>query len=134
MAGHVIQTPLPKVQGSKFFLGPDLQGETLLVSSLTTDNYPTGGYVITAAACGLKMVQQAFVVGGNATAYPANTGWYAFTVFPETQLGLTASPGSGFTGYSQFLLKVYVASTGVEVASNSSSLVGCIWQVLVLGY
>jgi hypothetical protein len=131
MAGQVLQTPLPKVQGSKFLLGPDLQGETMLVASLTNDNYPTGGYVITTAMCGLKMIQQAIVTGGNATAYPANSGWYAFPVFPETQL---ATNSQGFTGYSQFLLKVYVASTGVEVASNSGSLVNCIWQVLVLGY
>jgi|SRR5208337_104879 len=131
MAGQVLQVPLPEVQGSSFLLGPDLQGKTKLIASLTTDNYPTGGYVITAAMCGLKMIQQAIVTGGNATAYPANSGWYAVAVFPESQL---ATNSQGFTGYSQFLLKVYVASTGVEVASNSGSLVGAIWQVLILGY
>jgi|SRR5208337_70761 len=124
-----LTTPYPKVQGSKFLLGPDLQGETVLIVPGSAD-YTTNGYVVTAIECGFKMIQQAIVTGGNATAYPANSGWYAFPVFPETQL---ATNSQGFTGYSQFLLKVYVASTGVELAGNGQ-LTGAVWQVLVLGY
>ena len=120
--------PYPEVQGSRFYLGPDQQGKTILVIPGSAD-YPTNGYPITAIELGFKLVQSAIVTGGNVTAYPASAGWYAVPVFAETQL---ATANQGFSGYSQFLLKVYVASTGVELA-GSGQLTGAIWQVLVLG-
>jgi len=113
-------------------LGSELQVESFLIVPGTSD-YTTLGYVITALYCGFKMVQGAVVTGGNATAYPSTAGWYAFPVFPESQL-LTS--GSGFSGYSQFLLKVYVAqgaSIGQE-AGSGANLTGNIWQVMVIGY
>lgn len=133
-----LQTPYPIVQGSRFLLGPDKQAETILIVPGTSD-YTTLGYVITAFYARLKMVQAAIVTGGNTTVYPntpASTGYYAVPVFPMTQLGTTASPGYGFTGYSQFLLKVYHAggaNIGVEVV-NGYNLTGASWQVLVIGY
>ena len=128
-----LQTPYPKVQGSRFLLGPDLQGETILIIPGTSD-YTTNGYVITAVEAGLKMIQQAIVTGGNATAYAAAAATWAIPVFPETQLNSAATlPGSGFTGYSQFLLKVIISSTGAEVG-NGGNLTGYVWQVMILGY
>jgi hypothetical protein len=126
-----LTTPYPKVQGSKFLLGPSMQGETILIVPAVAADYAAGGYVITALECGLSLIQQAIVTGGNATAYPASAGWYPEIVFPETQL-LTSS--EGFTGYSQFLFKVYVAATGVELApAPAVSLNGAVWQVTVIG-
>lgn len=128
-----LTTPYPRVQGSRFMFGAELQAETFLIVPGTSD-YTTLGYVITAAYCGFKLIQQAIVTGGNVTAYPNRTTvtWYAFPVFPESQL-LTS--GNGFTGYSQFLLKVYVGgggSIGTEV-SVGGNLTGNIWQVMVIG-
>lgn len=123
-----LTTPYPIVQGSRVTLGPNLQAITILVVPGTSD-YTTLGYVITALECGFSLVQQAIVTGGNATAYPAASGWYAFPVFPETQLYTNSQ---AFTGYSQFLLKVYVAATGVELG-NGGNLTGNIWQVMVIG-
>src|ERR1035441_437655 len=99
-----LPNPLPLVQGSRVLLGIDLQEETFLIVPGTSD-YVTNGYPITAAQCRLKSIQQAWVSGGNATAFPANSGWYAVTVFALTQMGAVAA-GAGFTGYSQFLFKV----------------------------
>jgi hypothetical protein len=113
-------------------LGQELICESFLIAPGTSD-YVTLGYPITAAYCGFKMIQGAVVTGGNATAYPSTAGWYAFPVFPENQL---ATSGQGFAGYSQFLLKVYVAqggSIGTE-AGNGANLTGNIWQVMVIGY
>jgi hypothetical protein len=124
-----LTSPLPSVQGSRFLLNVDLQGDTKLIVPGTSD-YVTGGYAITAAATGFSKVQQAWVTGGNSTAFPASGGWYAECVFPIAQL---TTSNAGFTGYSQFLFKVYVASTGVELASGGN-LTGAIWQVLILGY
>jgi hypothetical protein len=131
MANQLLQAPIPRVQGSKALLGPDIQWETMLIVPVTGDTYPANGYVITAVACGFKMIQGAIVTGGNATAFPASGGWYAQPIFPETQL---ATNSQGFTGYSQFLLKVYVASTGAEYSGVLNALVGNVWQVLVIGY
>ena len=127
-----LTTPYPRIQGSRFNLGSELVCETFLIAPGTSD-YTTLGYVITALYCGFKMIQGAVVTGGNATAYPATSGWYAFPVFPESQL-LTS--GSGYSGYSQFLLKVYVASGGSigTEASNGANLTGNVWQVKVIGY
>jgi hypothetical protein len=127
-----LPNPLPAVQGTRFTLGPDAGWmDTFLIVPGTSD-YVTGGYAITAIQCRLKYVTTAWVTGGNATAFPANTGWYAVTVFPIVQYGAVAT-GAGLTGYSQFLFKVYVASTGVEVGSGGS-LAGNVWQVTVTGY
>ena len=126
-----LANPLPGVQGSRYLLGVDLQVDTKLIVPGTSD-YVTGGYAVTAIACGFKLLQQAIVTGGNSTAFPANTGWYAVCVFPFVQIG-GVSTGAGVSGYSQFLFKVYVASTGVEVASGVS-LAGNIWQVMIFGY
>jgi len=121
--------PLPIVQGSRIVLGPDLQQESFLIIPGTSD-YVTNGYVISALQCRLKNLQSAWVSATNATFSPANSGWYAQCVFALAQL---ATSGAGFTGYSQFLLKVYVASTGVELASGGN-LTGSIIQVTVQGY
>lgn len=125
-----LTTPYPKLQGSAFLLGPDLQAETILIVPGTSADYAAHGYVITAVACGFQMIQQAIVTGGNATAYPANSGWYVQPVFPETQL---STSNEGFTGYSQFLFKVFVASTGIEIATTVN-LTGAVWQVMIIGY
>lgn len=117
------------VQGSRVVLGPDLQQETRLLVPGTSD-YVTNGYVVTAALCGLLKIQTAWVSGTNATFSPATGGWYAECVFALAQL---ATSNAGFTGYSQFLLKVYVASTGVELASGGN-LTGSLIQVTVQGY
>ena len=130
-----LTTPYPRIQGSRFPLGQELVCESFLIVPGTSD-YTTLGYVITALYCGFKMVQGAVVTGGNTTVFPNNpstAGYYAFPVFPESQL---ATSGSGFTGYSQFLLKVYFAggaNIGVEVGAGGN-LTGCIWQVMVIGY
>jgi hypothetical protein len=126
-----LTVPYPKVQGSKAYLGPDLQMETVLIIPGTSD-YTTNGYIVTAVECGFKMIQSAIVSGGNVTAYPTNptVTRYAFPVFPESQL---ATSSQGFTGYSQFLLKVYVGSTGAEAAALAN-LTGYIWQVTIIGY
>lgn len=126
-----LATPLPGVQGSRVLLGIDLQMDTKLIVPGTSD-YVTGGYAITAIQCGFKLLQQAWVTGGNAAAFPANSGWYVECVFPFVQIGGVAT-GSGVSGYSQFLFKVYVASTGVELGAGLS-LAGNVWQVILLGY
>ena len=124
--------PLPGVQGARLLLGPDggVQDTFLIVPG--TSDYVTGGYVVSATNCRLKNIQTAWVTGGNSTAFPANSGWYPEIVFAFAQIGGT-STGAGFTGYSQFLFKLYVASTGVELASGGS-VAGSIWQVTVTGY
>jgi len=119
------------IQGSKFYLGPDLVGDAKLIVPGTSD-YVTGGYAITAQLCGFGHLQQAWVSGGNSTAFPSSGGWYAVCVFPIVQFGAVAT-GAGFTGYTQFLFKVYVASTGVEAASGTN-LTGNVWSVMLLGY
>jgi hypothetical protein len=126
-----LTAPYPKVQGSRFLLGPELQAVTVLIIPGTSD-YTTNGYVITAINAGFKAIQQAIITGGNATAYPAAAARWAVPVFPETQMG-AASTGDGFTGYSQFLLKVIVSSTGAE-SGNGDNLTGYIWQVMIIGY
>jgi hypothetical protein len=126
-----LANPLPGVQGSRYLIGIDLQVDTKLIVPGVSD-YVTGGYAITALATGFKNIQQAIITGGNSTAFPANSGWYAECVFPIAQIG-GVSTGAGFTGYSQFLFKVYVASTGVELASGGN-LTGAIWQVMIFGY
>lgn len=115
------------VQGSRVLLGIDLQQATFLIIPGTSD-YPTGGYVLTNIMLGLKNIQTAWVSGANASAIAS---WGAQPIFSFAQLGPTASPGAGFTGYSQFLLYVYVLNGG---AQNSSNLAGAIWQVTVQGY
>lgn len=125
-----LTTPYPHVQGARFMLGPDLQADTILIISAGSD-YTTNGYVITAIDAGFKAIQQAIVTGGNATAYPASAATWAIPVFPESQLG-GAGTGDGFTGYSQFLLKMIVSSTGAEVGSGAGA--AGIWQVMIIGY
>jgi hypothetical protein len=127
-----LPNPLPIVQGSRLALGPDGGWqETFLIVPGTSD-YVTLGYPITAVQCRLKSIQTANVTGGNVVAFPASGGWYAECVFPIVQMGAVAS-GAGFTGYSQFLFKIYVASTGVELAVGGS-LAGAVWMVTVTGY
>jgi hypothetical protein len=118
-----------KVQGSRAVLGPDLQQESILAIPGTSD-YVTNGYVITTTLTSFLKIQTAWVSGSNATFSPANSGWYAECVFPLAQVG---TGGPGFTGYAQFLLKVYVASTGVELA-NGGNLTGSIIQLTLQGY
>jgi hypothetical protein len=127
-----LASPLPGVQGSRLFLGPDggVQDTFLIVPG--TSDYVTGGYAVTNVACRLKNIQTAWVTGGNSTAFPASGGWYPEIVFAFVQIG-AVSTGAGVTGYSQFLFKLYVASTGVELASGGS-VAGAIWQVTVTGY
>jgi hypothetical protein len=127
-----LANPLPGVQGSRLFLGPDGGVQDTFIIAPGTSDYVTGGYVITNTACRLKNIQTAWVTGGNVTAFPANSGWYPVIVFALAQIGAVAG-GAGFTGYSQFLFKLYVASTGVELGSGGS-VAGAIWQVTVLGY
>ena len=115
------------VQGSRVALGIDLQQASFLIIPGSSD-YVTGGYVLTAQMLTFKGIQSAWVSGANATAI---AGWVAVPVFAFAQLGLSASPGAGFTGYSQFLLYVYVVTTG---AQNSANLAGAIWQLTVQGY
>lgn len=117
------------VQGARAMFGPDLLQDSKLCIPGTSD-YVTGGYVISNTLAGFKNIQSAWVSGTNSTFSPANTGWYAVCVFALAQVG---TGGSGFTGYSQFLLKVYVASTGVEAASGTN-LTGAIIQVTIQGY
>src|SRR5882724_2655678 len=106
-----LPNPLPIVQGSRVLQGVELQQETFLIVPGAND-YVTGGYVITAAQCRLKNIQQAWVAGQNA----ASTGFDAFCVFVLAQMGAVQG-GAGFTGYSQFLFKVNVVTTGVEVGN-----------------
>lgn len=122
-----LPNPLPIVQGSRILHGVELQQETFLIVPGAND-YVTNGYPITAAQCRLKNIQQAFVSGQNA----ASTGFDAFCVFALAQMGAVQA-GVGFTGYAQFLFKVLVVTTGVEVA-NGGQLSGSIWEVTVLGY
>src|ERR1700690_145857 len=126
-----MNSPLPSVQGSRLLLGIDLQQDTFLIVPGTSD-YVTAGYVITNTACRMKNIQSAWISGSNATASPASGGWYGLIVFALAQIG-GVSTGQGFTGYSQFLFKVMVASTGVELGAGGN-LAGAIWQVTVQGY
>lgn len=127
-----LANPLPEVQGSRMVLGPDGGSQATFLIVPGSADYVTGGYPVTASNCRLKNIQTANVVGGNATAFPASAGWYAEIVFAIAQIGAVAT-GAGFTGYSQFLFKVYVASTGVELAA-AGQLTGAIWMVTVTGY
>lgn len=122
-----LPNPLPIVQGSRIVYGPELQQETFLIVPGTSD-YVTGGYVITAAQCRLLKIQYADTSGMNATA----SGFTPVPVFAFVQIGAVAT-GAGFTGYSQFLFKVLVVTTGVEVG-NGANLAGCVWQLQVGGY
>lgn len=119
-----ITLPLPGVQGARYYLGPDLQADTKLVVPGTSD-YTTGGYVITAVECGFKLIQSAVVVEQNAAA----TGWYALPVFAIAQL---STSNAGFSGYSQFLLKLLIVTTGVEPTANSN-ITGT-WALEIKGY
>lgn len=122
-----LPNPLPGIQGSRIFHGPDLQEDSFLIVPGTSD-YVTNGYVITAIAARMLKIQRAWVSAFNATA----TGYTPQCVFPIAQMGAVAG-GAGFTGYSQFLFKLLVVTTGVEVA-NGANLTGAVWAVTVLGY
>jgi hypothetical protein len=107
----------------------DVYQDTYLLIPGTSD-YVTGGYVVTSITLsGAKLIQTVWVSGTNATASPASGGWYGVPVLAIAQVG-TGGPGA--TGYTQFLFKVYVASTGVELASGGN-LTGAIWQVTIQG-
>jgi hypothetical protein len=122
-----LSNPIPSIQGSRIYHGPDLQEDSFLIAPGVSD-YVTNGYVLTAIALRFKSVQRAWVSGFNATA----TGYTPQCVFPIAQMGATVA-GAGFTGYSQFLFKVLVVTTGVEVA-NAGNLTGAVWAVTVLGF
>lgn len=119
------------VQESRVLLGLGLQQRTVLAVPGTSD-YVTGGYAITTTLTDFAKLQSAWVSGGNSTMFPASAGWYAVCVFPIVQFGAVVA-GAGFTGYSQFLLKVYVASTGVELASGGN-LTGAVIQLTLQGF
>lgn len=124
-----LANPLPAVQGSRLYLGPDGgQMDTFIIAPGTSD-YVTGGYVITNIAVRLKNIQTAWVSGANATAVAT---WSLTPVFAFVQIGGTAS-GAGVTGYSQFLLYATVLATGAQ-AANGANLTGAVWQVTVTGY
>lgn len=122
-----LPNPLPIVQGSRLLLGAELQQETFLIVPGVAD-YPTNGYVITNIACRLRNIQQADIQGMNAAA----SLYSPLCIFALAQIGAVVG-GAGFTGYAQFLFKLLVATTGVEVA-NGTNLSGAIWAVNVVGY
>jgi len=122
-----LPSPLPVVQGSRVYYGPELQSEQFLIVPGTSD-YVTNGYVITAAQCRLKNIQWADTAGLNATA----SGFTGIPVFAFAQIGAVAG-GAGFTGYSQFLFKVLVVTTGLEAVAGAN-LAGAIWQLTIAGY
>jgi len=113
------------VQGSRVDLGLGLVESSWLIVPGTSD-YVTGGYAITATMLGYSLLQQAWVSEANATA----TGYEAFCVFALAQL---AGSSMGETGYSQFLFKVDVVTTGSQVGSGGN-LAGCKWAVTVRGF
>ncbi|HXN71543.1 MAG TPA: hypothetical protein VN861_03205 [Candidatus Acidoferrales bacterium] len=119
------------IQESHVLLGLGLMQRSYLAVPGTSD-YVTGGYAITTTLTGFLKLQTAWISGSNSTASPASGGWYAECVFPIAQFGAVAT-GAGFDGYAQFLLKVYVASTGVELASGGN-LTGAIWAFTCQGF
>jgi hypothetical protein len=142
---------IQKVQGSRIMLGPDLQEDSVLLIPGTSD-YPTqgsGGYPITPIMVGFKKVQQAWVTAAN----PAALGYVPFVNFYIQQLGFSASPGMGESGYptgvasgfpsgwtasTAFGFILQVSTTGapeplVEVTTGYN-FSGCIWQVTIRGF
>jgi len=115
------------VQGSRVKLGIGLEEAQFLLVPGSND-YVSNGYVITTTLTGFSKIQQAFVSGQNATA----TGWIADPVFVVTQMG-AAVTGEGFTGYSQFLFKLLVVTSGLEPTA-SSDIGGAVWAVTVRGF
>ena len=116
------------VQGSRQILSEGWQDTFLFVPG--SSDYVTNGYVVTAIATGFKAIQAAWLSGANAAAVPGSAARWAAPIFVIAELG---SGGQGFTGYSQFLWKVIVSSTGAESGSGDN-LTGYIWQVTIQGY
>lgn len=122
-----LPNPLPSIQESRIYHGPGLQEDSFLIVPGVSD-YVTNGYAITALQCRMSKVQRAWVSALNATA----SGYVPQCVFPIVQIGAVQG-GAGFSGYAQFLFKLLVVTTGVEVA-NGANLTGAVWAVTVVGY
>jgi hypothetical protein len=91
-------------------------------------DYPTLGYVITAASLGYQFIFGAWVVGMNA----AGDAYLAQIVFPAGSFGAPPKPATSFN----FVVEIPLFSgTGsfVEVA-NATDLSSVTWFVAVLGY
>ena len=119
---------ITRVQDSRTNLGLGLVQESWLLAPGTSD-YVTNGYVITASAVGLKLIQSADINGENATAL----GWNGYCVFPLAQIATGANAGQGESGYTQFLFALFVITTGVQLGAGGNAT-GSIWTVTIQGY
>jgi len=144
-----LPNPIPSVQGSRIYLGPDSAAieDTFLINPGAND-YPAGGYVLTNIQLRLKLIAFAWVSAANDLA----AGYFPQAVLDLRQLaspilgGGIGGPGQGLpfsqtggaaiTGYTQINFKVYTGAAAqarlTELTANSD-LEGCGWLLTVRG-
>lgn len=118
------------VQDSRVALGPELWQQNFLLAPGTSD-YVTGGYVVTAANVGFKLIQAVDVLNTNTTGLTwIAQALFTFSTMSVTDHGITNTVG--VSGYSSFNLWMGTA-IGTQ-ANSSANLSGAIWQVMIYGY
>lgn len=108
-------------------LGPAQRQRGYQLQPAASD-YPTLGYVITAASLGYEFIFGAWIVGMNA----AGDAYLSQIVLPSGSFGTTPKPATSFN----FVVEIPLFSgTGsiIEV-SNGTDLSAANWFVAVLGY
>jgi hypothetical protein len=150
-----LPTMLPGVNGSRIALGPELWQSSFLINPGYKD-YPAtgalGGYGIacvgftdtstvssvpdTLSFVPFRLIQSVSIDGCNSTAM----SWSPYVQLPISQLQGTTTQGggnaqysgAGFNGYQYFNFRLFVITTGVEVAT-SVDLSGALWVVTISG-
>lgn len=145
-----LPNPLPIVQGSRIYHGPDAASieETFLINPGAND-YPLNGYVLTPIQLRLKLIAFAWISGWNDLA----AGYVAQPVFDMRQLASTPilgggvggpgqglpfsqTAGAGITGYSQLNFMVFSGASAqarLTQLTTNSNLEGCAWFLTVRG-
>ena len=144
-----LPNPLPIVQGSRLYLGPDSAAieETFIVNPGQSD-YPVNGYVITNIQLRLKLIAFAWITGVN----NLGSGYVPQVEFPIAQLASTIiggglggpgqglpfsqTAGAGITGYTQLNFKIYTggsAQARLTEATVNTDFLGCGWLLTVRG-
>lgn len=144
-----LPNPLPIVQGSRLYLGPDSSAieETFLINPGFSD-YPLNGYTITAIQLRMARIASAWISGWNDLA----AGYVAQPVFDLRQLsspiigGGVGGPGQGLpysqtagpgvTGYVQLNFQVFSGASAqarLTQITTGTNLEGCGWLLTVRG-